>query len=49
MKSRKVERAAQALAPRDHEKDHENFRVFQISCFRDCFYYFCQNIHIFCS
>ena len=25
---------------RNHEKDHENFRVFQISCFRDCFYFF---------
>ncbi|RLC16411.1 MAG: hypothetical protein DRI24_08435 [Deltaproteobacteria bacterium] len=25
---------------RNHEKDHENFRGFQFSCFRDCFYFF---------
>ena len=25
---------------RNHEKDHKTFRVFQISCFRDCFYFF---------
>jgi hypothetical protein len=25
---------------RNHEKDHENFRGFQISCFRDYFYFF---------
>jgi hypothetical protein len=28
---------------RNHEKDHETFRVFQISCFRDSFYFFAIN------